>query len=314
MLFLDEATVLARLDHDGCRAAVREAMVALSAGQTRQMPRTIIPIGEGRLFGQMPGALLSRGYFGAKLVSVFEAPDRPGRSAHRGVVVLFDAASGAAVCVADAGAVTQIRTAAGTAVATDALAVPEAERLTVMGHGHQAGAHIEAIARIRPLKRVTVWGRSHDRARIFAETMASRTGLAVVAVADGREAVAEAQIVCTVTAAAAPILFAEWLAPGTHVNLVGASVASALEAEPALVAASRYFVESRESAESGASEYIQARRAGLATDANIRGEIGEVLAGTRPGRTDPVEITVYKSIGHPVQDLAAAAYLYEQGR
>jgi len=314
MLFLDEETVLARLDHDGCRAAVRAAMIALSAGQTRQLPRTIIPIGEGRLFGQMPGALLSRGYFGAKLVSVFETPDRPGRSAHRGVVVLFDAATGAAVCVADAGAVTQIRTAAGTAVATDALAVPDAERLTVMGHGHQASAHIEAIARIRPLKRVTVWGRSHDRARVFAETTAARTGLDVVAVADGREAVAEAQIVCTVTAAATPILFADWLAAGTHVNLVGASVASALEADPALVTAGRYFVESRESAENGASEYIQAKRAGLAGEHQIRGEIGEVLAGTRLGRTDPTEVTVYKSIGHPVQDLAAAAYLYEQGR
>jgi ornithine cyclodeaminase len=144
--------------------------------------------------------------------------------------------------------------------------------------------------------------------------MAGRTGLDVVAVADGREAVAEAQIVCTVTAASTPILFAEWLAAGTHVNLVGASVASALEADPALVAAARYFVESRESAENGASEYIQAKRAGLATDAAIRGEIGEVLAGTRPGRSDPAEVTVYKSIGHPVQDLAAAAYLYEQER
>ncbi len=233
MKVLDEAAVLERLDIEGCRTAVRAAMIALSAGETRQLPRSIIPIGAGRLFGQMPGALITGGYFGAKLVSVFAEPDRPGRTAHQGVVVLFDADSGQAICVADAGAITLIRTAAGTAVATDALAVPDAERLTIMGHGHQAGAHIEALARVRPLREVKVWGRSVERAGAFCAEMAGRTGLSVIPVANPREAVAEAQIVCTVTGAVEPVLFADWLAPGTHVNLVGASVASAAEAEAA---------------------------------------------------------------------------------
>ncbi len=312
MKVLDEAAVLKGLDLEGCRAAVRGAMIALSAGETRQLPRSIIPIGAGQLFGQMPGALLSDGYFGAKLVSVFAEPDRPGRTAHLGVVVLFDADSGQAVCVADAGAITLIRTAAGTAVATDVLAVPDAERLTVMGYGHQASAHIEALARIRPLREVRVWGRSIDRAGAFCETMAEKTGLSMVPVADPREAVADAQIVCTVTGAVEPILFADWLTPGTHVNLVGASVASAAEAEAAVVSVGRYFVESRESARNGAGEFLRAVAAGLVTEDCIQAEIGEVLAGTRPGRKADSDITVYKSIGHAVQDLAAAAYLYEQ--
>lgn len=314
MVFLDEAEVLRRLDLEGCRTAVRRAMIALSAGETRQLPRAIIPIGAGRLFGQMPGALLADGYFGAKLVSVFGDPDQPGRSAHMGVVVLFDATSGQAICVADASAITLIRTAAATAAASDVLAVPDAERLTILGHGHQAGAHIEALARVRPLREVRVWGRSLERARDFCATMSEKTGLAVTAVADARAAVADAQIVCTVTGAVEPVLFADWLSPGTHVNLVGASVASAAEADAAVVSVGRYVVESRESARTGAGEFLRAIAAGLVDDDCIAAEIGEVFAGTLPGRRSPSDITVYKSIGHAVQDLAAAAYLYEQVR
>ena len=314
MIFFDEAAVLQRLDIEGCRTAVRRAMIALSSGETRQLPRSIIPIGAGRLFGQMPGALLADGYFGAKLVSVFADPDRPGRSSHLGVVVLFDAGSGQAVCVADAGAITQIRTAAGTAAATDVLAAPYAERLTIMGLGHQASAHIEALARVRPLSQVRVWGRSLERAKAFAADMRQKTELSVLAVADAREAVVDAQIVCTVTGAVEPILFADWLSPGTHVNLVGASVASAAEAEAAVVSVGRYFVESRESALNGAGEFLRAIAAGLVAEDCIQAEIGEVMAGTRPGRQSSSDITVYKSIGHAVQDLAAAAYLYEQLR
>lgn len=312
MKVLDEAAVLQGLDIEGCRTAVRGAMIALSAGETRQLPRSIIPIGAGRLFGQMPGALLNQGYFGAKLISVFGDPAHPGRSAHLGVVVLFDADSGQAVCVADAGAITLIRTAAGTAVATDALAVQGAERLTVMGYGHQASAHIEALARVRSLREVRVWGRSMERAEVFCAAMAEKTGLSVIAVADARDAVADAQIVCTVTGAVEPILFADWLTPGTHVNLVGASVASAAEAEAAVVSVGRYFVESRDSARNGAGEFLRAIASGLVSEDCIQAEIGEVLAGTLPGRRSASEITVYKSIGHAVQDLAAAAYLYEQ--
>lgn len=312
MKLLDEAAVLKGLDLEGCRAAVRGAMIALSAGETRQLPRSIIPIGAGRLFGQMPGALLNAGYFGAKLISVFGDPANPGRSAHLGVVVLFDAETGQAVGVADAGAITLIRTAAGTAVATDALAVPDAERLTVMGYGHQASAHVEALARVRPLREVRVWGRSIERAGDFCAAMARKTGLVMIPVADPREAVAGAQIVCTVTGAVEPILFADWLTPGTHVNLVGASVASAAEAEAAVVSVGRYFVESRESARNGAGEFLRAIAAGLVTEDCIQAEIGEVLAGTLPGRQSASDITVYKSIGHAVQDLAAAAYLHEQ--
>jgi ornithine cyclodeaminase/alanine dehydrogenase-like protein (mu-crystallin family) len=131
-------------------------------------------------------------------------------------------------------------------------------------------------------------------------------------VADPREAVTDAQIVCTVTGAVEPILFADWLTPGTHVNLVGASVASAAEAEAAVVSVGRYFVESRESARNGAGEFLRAVAAGLVTEDCIQAEIGEVLAGMRPGRQSASEITIYKSIGHAVQDLAATAYLYEQ--
>lgn len=183
-----------------------------------------------------------------------------------------------------------------------------------MGLGHQASAHIEALACVRSLSEVKVWGRSLDRAEAFAEAMSRKTGLCVVAALDAREAVADAQIVCTVTGAVEPILFADWLSPGTHVNLVGASVASAAEADAAVVSVGRYFVESRESARTGAGEFLRAIAAGLVAEDCIQAEIGEVMAGTRPGRESASDITVYKSIGHAVQDLAAAAYLNEQVR
>ncbi len=293
---------------------MRRAMIALSAGETGQLPRSIIPIGAGRLFGQMPGALLQDGYFGAKLVSVFDDADQSGRSAHLGVVVLFDADDGQVICVADAGAITLIRTAAATAAATDVLAAPDAERLTILGYGHQAGAHIEALARVRPLREVRVWGRSFERAQAFGAMMSRKTGLSVTAVADPQEAVANAQIVCTLTGAVEPVLFADWLSPGAHVNLVGASLASAAEADAAIVAVGRYVVESRESARTGAGEFLRAIVDGLVDPDDAITEIGEVFARTRPGRQATSDITVYKSIGHAVQDLAAAAYLYEQVR
>lgn len=320
MLVLDEGAVTRGLDPDACREAVRTAMIALSRGETRQLPRAILPLAAGGLLGLMPGTLpaasarLPHGCFGAKLVSVFEDPDRPGRSAHRGVVVLFDGADGRPVCVAEAGAITQIRTAAATALATDALASPSAEVMAVLGHGHQALAHIEAIARVRRLRKVVIWGRAHDRAQAFAEATAARTGLAVTATAEASDAVGAADIICTVTAAQEPVLEAEWVRAGAHVNLVGSSVPTSLEADPRLVAWGRYFVESRETAQAAAAEFLAAKRARWVTDQDIAAEIGEVLSGDKPGRTSAAEITVYKSLGHPVQDLAACALLYASGR
>jgi len=304
----DAAAVSRGLDPDAARATVREAMIALSDGRVRQLLRSFIGLGEGRTFAIMPAALGEGAAFGAKLVSVFA--DGAGRKSHEGVVVLFDGESGAPICIADAGEVTALRTPAASAAATQALARPDAASLAVLGLGRQAMGHIAAIACVRPLSSVTVWGRDPGRAEAFAERAGRQTGLSVRAVAEAERCVADAAIVCTVTGAADPILQGGWIAPGTHVNLVGSSGPAQAEADAALVAAARYIVDHREHVLAHGGEFLRAKAAGVVGDAHIAAEIGEVFAGTAPGRTSPDEITVYKSLGHAVQDLAVTAWLH----
>ena len=310
-IHFDEASVVNAFEGRSCVPIVREAMVTLSAGQTLQLPRTIIGMGPRRVFALMPGALGLRDYFGAKLVSVFPNPSHPERTLHQGLVVLFDAEDGRPICTADAGAVTLIRTAAASAVATEALSRPDSEVLTLLGCGHQAYAHVEAISKLRDLRRIIVWGRSVERAQQFAERVSEQLGLKVEVQLSAAAAVADADIVCTLTSAAEPILEGAWLRAGAHVNLVGSSGPAAAEADEAVVLASRYFVESRENAGLAASEFMRAKAAGAIGDDHIVAEIGEVLAGSKPGRRSSSEITVYKSLGHVVQDLAVAAAVYE---
>jgi ornithine cyclodeaminase/alanine dehydrogenase-like protein (mu-crystallin family) len=313
LIVFDAAEVRRRLEPDATRHAVREAMIALSDGRVRQNLRSFIGLGEGRTFAIMPAALPGaiggdRAAFGAKLVSVFH--DGEGRKAHEGLVVLFDGETGQPVCVADAGEVTAIRTPAASAAATDALARPDADSLAVLGLGRQAMGHIAALARVRPLKSVRVWGRDAARARAFAEQASSETGLPVEAIADAERAVAGAAIVCTVTGAADPILKGAWLSPGTHVNLVGSSGPAQAEADEAVVTCGRFIADHREHVLAHGGEYLRAKASGAADETAIAAEIGEVYAGTAPGRTSADQITVYKSLGHAVQDLAAVARLY----
>lgn len=308
--FYGPEEVRALLDYDGCIAAVRDAMADFSADGKPQPLRTIFELAPARFFGIMPGAMTAPHGFGAKVLSVFADPAQPGRAAHRGVVVLFDRESGHLACIADAGEVTEIRTAAASAVATDALARRDAKTLAIFGYGAQAASHIRALARVRPLEQILVWGRSAERAVRFVEQMQCEVGVRLRAVEEAHEAASAADIICTVTGSPTPVLLGEWVRPGTHVNAVGSSRAGPVEIDHALVRASRYIVDSRRSALAAAAEFLLAKEAGLIDDSHIVAEIGEVLLGRIPGRRSPEEITVYKSLGHIVQDLAAVSYLH----
>jgi ornithine cyclodeaminase len=312
MRFIDREEVTRRLTYDVCIPIVRQAMIALSRGETRQLLRSIIPLADGRLFGIMPGAMGARAPFGAKLISVFPENFSRGIQSHQGLVILFDPENGAPVCVVHAGEITAIRTAAASAVATDALARKDARRLALLGYGEQAGTHARAIPKVRYLESIVVWGRSPERARNFAQRMEAELGLPVAAVGDVREAVAEADIICTVTAAAEPILKGDWVRPGTHVNVVGSGYAGPAEVDNDLVVRSRFIADSREGVREQGAEFLRAKAAGLVGDEHIVAEIGQVLAGEIEGRCSPEEITVYKSLGHIVQDLASAWALYSQ--
>ncbi|HUA27126.1 MAG TPA: ornithine cyclodeaminase family protein [Steroidobacteraceae bacterium] len=308
--FYGPEQVRAALDYDGCIAAVRAAMADFSADGKPQPLRSIFELAPARFFGLMPGTLAAPQGFGAKVLSVFGDPARPGRSAHRGVVLLFDRDSGEVTCIADAGEVTEIRTAAASAVATDVLARRDAKTLALFGCGAQAASHIRALVRVRRFEQVLVWGRAVERAAGFAERMQREVGVPVRAVAEPHEAASAADVICTVTSSHTPVLLGEWVRPGTHVNVVGSSYAGPVEVNHALVRMSRYIVDSRRSALAAAAEFLLAKEAGLIDDSHIVAEIGEVLLGRIPGRTSPEEVTVYKSLGHIVQDLAATTYVH----
>src|SRR5580700_1258426 len=221
MRFIDREEVERRLTYEMCIPIVREAMIAFSKGQTKQLLRSVIPLSKGRLFGVRPGAMGANGPFGAKLISVFQDNFAEGKPSHQGLVILFDPDSGAAVCVVDAGEVTAIRTAAASAVATDALARKDARRLAILGYGEQAATHARAISKVRSLESISIWGRSPERARSFADRMQTELAMTVDSAGSVEEAVAETDIICTVTSATEPILKGAWVRPGTHVNLVG---------------------------------------------------------------------------------------------
>jgi|SRR5579872_1526032 len=314
MLVIDRETVREQLTYPVCIPLVREAMIALSRGETRQLLRSIIPLGAGRAFGVMPGALGEGAPFGAKLISVFPENFAKGRQSHQGVVVLFDNASGEPVCIVHAGEVTAVRTAAASAVATDALARPESSRLALLGYGEQAATHARAMGHVRPIAAIDVWGRSPDRAVAFAGRMGAELGLPIRAHATAEAAVAEADIVCTVTGAREPILLGRWLKPGTHLNLVGSSAAGPVEVDDDLVVRARFIADYREGVLAQGAEFLTAKAKGLIGDDHVVGEIGQVLDGALAGRQSPNQITVYKSLGHVVQDLAAAQALYDRAR
>jgi len=312
MRFIDREEVARRLTYDVCIPIVRDAMIAFSKGETIQLLRSIIPLSDGRMFGVMPGAMGAHAPFGAKLISVFQENFAKGRQSHQGLVILFDPGTGAPVCVVHAGEITAIRTAAASAVATAALAREDARRLAILGYGEQAATHARAIAKVRHLESILVWGRSPERARAFAEKMQAELAIPVAPAGSVKDAVAQAGIVCTVTAAAEPILKGAWVRPGTHLNLVGSSYEGPAEVDNDLVVRSRFFADSREGVLKQGAEFLRAKEAGLIGDGHIVAEIGQVLAGEIQGRRSPEEITVYKSLGHVVQDLATAWALYSQ--
>ncbi|MEN5115371.1 ornithine cyclodeaminase family protein [Brevundimonas diminuta] len=315
MLLLDRDFVRRRLTVEVCIPLVRQAMIDLSAGRTLQPLRSVVHLAKARAFGVMPGAMGAEdAVFGAKLVSVYPENFAQGRPSHQGAIAVFDPQDGTLAALVDAGEVTRIRTACASAAATDALARPDSSRLAVLGYGEQAEAHVEAMAAVRPLREVRVWGRSPERAQDFADRVGAHLGLAISACADVEAAVCEADIICTTTAAADPILCSAWVRDGAHVNAVGSSYAGPMEIAADLVARSRFIADYHPSVLAQGAEFLAAKATGHVDDSHVVGEIGQVFAGDLAGRQDEAQVTLYKSLGHVVQDLASAAWLMQTAR
>jgi ornithine cyclodeaminase len=312
MIVISAREVAERMDYPRCIALMREAMIALSEGRTRQLLRHILDLDPPNAFGAMLGGMDE--VFGCKIVSVFPANFERGEPSHRGAVLLFDARDGQAVAMIDATEITGIRTAAASAAATDVLARPEASRLAILGYGEQAWRHAAAIPHVRAISETTVWGRSPERAAAFAKRAEGELGLACSPAASPAEAVRDADIVCTTTAAPQPILFSKDVPDGCHLNVVGSSRAGPVEIDTPLVVRARFFADQRAGVLAQGAEVIYAKAEGAIGDDHVLGEIGEVMAGTLPGRLEASDVTIYKSLGAIVQDLATGWDLYRRAR
>lgn len=262
--------------------------------------------------GVMPAYLDDPAALGAKIVSVFPGNAATRYESHQGAVLLFATRHGQLLAMVDAGAVTAIRTAAVSALATRLLAPERAGDLAILGAGTQADMHLAAMQAIRPVRRVRVWSRDAGHARRFAEAAARRYGVPVSCATTAREAVADAEIICTVTGATEPILEGDWLAPGAHINAVGASVPPFRELDTAAVARSRLFVDRNESALAEADDIRVPLQHGAISEDHIQGELADLVLEHVSGRTATEEITLFKSVGLAAEDLAAAHYVYAQ--
>lgn len=310
VLVLSEHDVRELLDMESCIETMEEVLMALARGELFQPLRSVArPPDAHGLMGLMPAHRSGeRAAWSLKEIVVIPSNPTRGLDTHQGGVLLHDGETGQLVALLNASPVTEIRTAAVSAVATRALAGKDARRVAIMGAGVQARSHVAAMRAVLGDPEIRIWARNLDA----AEGLAAEVG--AVASPSPDAALLEAEVVCTTTSAAKPIVELRWLAEGAHVNAVGSSIPTTRELDTATVAASSLFVDRRESTLNEAGDYLLAAAEGAVGPDHIRAELGEVLTGVHPGRQDESELTVFKSLGIAVEDLGAAELVVERAR
>jgi ornithine cyclodeaminase len=312
VLVIDGATVRRLLPMAACIDVMDEALSALARDRAINPLRSILalPFGDSAL-AVMPGAQVEPPTFGVKVISVFPQNREVGLESHQGVVLLFEAEHGRPVALVDASEVTALRTAAVSGAATRALARPDADDLAIMGSGTQARTHLEAMLAVRPLRRVRAWSPTRGRLEAFAAEASEHHGIHVEPVAQPRDAVDGATLICTVSGAREPVVRGDWLTPGCHINAVGSAFPDTRELDATAVRRSRLIVDRRESALNESGDILLAMADGAIGPDHIVGELGQVLTGAVAGRTDLEQVTLFKSLGLAVEDVAAARAVYE---
>lgn len=315
MLVLSRREVETLLDLDRLVEVVATAMADLSAGRASAPPRTAAHVPErGGLLATMPAFLPSAGALTTKLVSLF--PRNRERPTHQALICCFDPANGTPLAIMDGTYITAARTAAGSALATTLLARKDATVVVVVGTGVQAEAHARAMARLPGLHRIVITGRDAGAAERLTETLVT-SGIQAETSPSVEEAVRSADVVCATTHADRPVVHRAWLRPGTHVNSVGYNSSGEGEVDAETVRDAFVVVESRSAAlappPSGAVELRRVIEAGTIGEDHVRAELGELVGGM-PGRADPAQLTLYKSVGVAVQDAAAASIVLEAAR
>jgi alanine dehydrogenase len=315
VLIANQSEVTQLLPMAECIDVMAETLQALAAGQALLPLRTMMVLpGGDNLMGLMPAYLANIQSVGVKVIAVFPSNYGSEFDTHQGVVILFDAQYGVLRAILDGTSITAIRTAAVSGMATRLLAREDAGDLALIGAGTQAHTHLEAMKCVRKIHRVRVYSLPLDGAYAFAERESKRHGIAVEVSDTARQAVEGADIICTVSTAREPVLKGEWISPGAHINAVGAFTATTRELDSQAVAQARLYVDRRESTLHEAGEFLIPKAEGWFGDEHIVAELGEVLSGKAAGRSSPGEITLFKSLGIAIEDLAAAHFILQKAR
>jgi ornithine cyclodeaminase len=314
-ILLTEEDIKALLTMDDLIETMEIALADFSARTVTQPVRTVLQIGgRSAFYGLMPAYMPSRPALGTKLVTVFESNTERGLPTHLATIVLLDPETGALLALMDGRYITEARTAAVSAVSVQRLAREDARTLAIIGSGVQARSHLEAIARVRDLVEVRVWSRKVAHVEKLIAEVGPHSESRFVAADSAKAAVADADIIALVTSATQPVVQSEWIADGTHVCAVGACRPTQREMDGALVARGDLYVDSREAALVEAGDIVLAITDGAISDEHIKAELGEVVSGKVPGRASADRVTIFKSLGLAVEDVAAAHLVYERAR
>ncbi len=313
MKIVEEQEARERLDMSTCIQLMREALIALETGDATMPARSIDVLPGGTKFGFMPAYLGRAGRFGAKVVAAVPGNAAAGYPSHTGYVVMFDAAHGEVVGLADCSVITEVRTGAVSAVATDVLARPDAHVLALIGAGAQARSHLEAMFVVRPgIDDVRVFDINADAAQRFADEMKERLGITVRIARSAQEAVCDADIICTLTPSTDPYLERAWVKPGAHVNAVGTFSPQTREVCSDLMAAARLYADEVAALQRESGEYLIPLAEGVIDEGHVIGSVGGVLTGAVPGRTAADQITLFDALGLAVEDVACGNYLVSE--
>jgi alanine dehydrogenase len=311
-LYISKEEVAQYLSMEKCIALMEEAFIALANGQALQPLRSLmwLPDRTG-LLGMMPAYSAGNKLMGIKVISAFSANRKFGLPSQQGTVLLFESTHGQLLAIVDADEITAIRTAAVSGLATKLLARDLSSTLAILGSGTQAQQHIEAMLCVRKINSIKIFSRDPLNAEKLARQITTKHNITALAVKNAKDAITNADIICTTTASPTPVVLGEWIKKGAHINAVGSCTPVTRELDTAAIVNSKLYTDKYESIYSESGDFIIPKKEGAINDDHVKGELGEVLMGTKKGRETDDEITVFKSLGLAIEDIYAANHVYQ---
>lgn len=296
-----------------CISVMEKMFRSLAKGESIQPLRSLMWLPDRKgLLGMMPGYDKTDGVMGIKLISVFHGNREKGYPSHQGVVVLFDSDNGQPLMIFDASEITALRTAAASALATKLLSRENSGSLSIIGSGEQAERHIESILLVRNIRQINIWSRNEKNAAGLASKISDRYNISIVVHKNVKDAVKDADIICTVTSSPEPVVLGDWINKGTHINAVGSSTPATRELDTNAVLKAKLYTDCHESILNESGDFLIPKKEGAITDNHIRGDLGEVLLGTKRGRENKDEITLFKSLGIASEDISSCWHIYQK--